>query len=372
MAGHDIVRDGPAGARGDRRRAAGGGARPAAHRARAPAPADDAAGPPAGASGARAATSCSSASGSTDAADRKVRRLLGRDEAPARPRARARPLARAILFLDEPTTGLDPQSRADLWEEVGAARARRGRDRVPHHAVPRGGRRARRPRRDHRPGQDRRRGHAGGAEGRDRAPDGRGRCPSRPRRARRGRRGARAASAPRRRRRPAPPPCGSRRARTSPRSCARSTREDLRVADLQLHEPSLDDVFLAKTGPHARRPPTSETAAREPGRRDGAAARSLQTLRQPAMVDPADPVPAVPDGDQRRRPERGDAAARASRRLATWTSRSRSRSCRARCSRRSTPASSLARDVETGLPEPPGADADAARGAAGRQARRRR
>ena len=24
--------------------------------------------------------------------------------------------------------------------------------------------------------------------------------------------------------------------------------EDLRVADLQLHQPSLDDVFLAKTG----------------------------------------------------------------------------------------------------------------------------
>lgn len=29
----------------------------------------------------------------------------------------------ALLFLDEPTTGLDPQSRAELWEEVRALRA---------------------------------------------------------------------------------------------------------------------------------------------------------------------------------------------------------------------------------------------------------
>ena len=56
-----------------------------------------------------------------------------------------------ILFLDEPTTGLDLQSRTALWEEVGAPGARRGRDRLPDDAVPRGGRRARRPRRDHRP-----------------------------------------------------------------------------------------------------------------------------------------------------------------------------------------------------------------------------
>ncbi|WP_043639461.1 ABC transporter ATP-binding protein [Nonomuraea candida] len=31
-----------------------------------------------------------------------------------------------LLFLDEPTTGLDPQSRANLWEHVRALRAERG------------------------------------------------------------------------------------------------------------------------------------------------------------------------------------------------------------------------------------------------------
>ena len=48
--------------------------------------------------------------------------LLGRHEAKARPRARARPPA-SRLFLDEPTTGLDPQSRTALWDEVARLRA---------------------------------------------------------------------------------------------------------------------------------------------------------------------------------------------------------------------------------------------------------
>ena len=43
-----------------------------------------------------------------------------------------------------------------------------------------------------------------------------------------------------------------RRRASSPRSSARSTPRASRSRDLQLHAPSLDDVFLAKTGPLAR------------------------------------------------------------------------------------------------------------------------
>ena len=97
--------------------------------------------------------------GLTQAADRKVKGYSGGmkrrlDLALAlvhRPR---------ILFLDEPTTGLDPQSRSALWQEVGRLSPRGGRDGLPDHAVPGGGRRPRRPGRDHRPRPDRRRGDA--------------------------------------------------------------------------------------------------------------------------------------------------------------------------------------------------------------------
>ena len=154
-----------------------------------------------------------------------------------------------ILFLDEPTTGLDPQSRTALWDEVGRLARDGRRHRLPDHAVPGGGRRPRRPRRDHRPRPHRRRGHAGAAQGRDRPADGRGACRTRP--------ASSAAVAavlerfgePHARARRTRSPCGSSTARrSSPTSCARSTPRACAWRGSTLHEPTLDDVFLAKTG----------------------------------------------------------------------------------------------------------------------------
>ena len=153
-----------------------------------------------------------------------------------------------ILFLDEPTTGLDPQSRADMWEEVARLAREDGvtvflttqyleeadvlADRIG--IIDRGKIVAAR--------------HAGRAEGRDRAPDARGRA-GRARRPRRGRRRARALRRRRSRRGPARAAVrldgGADELPTVVRAL---DGEGLTVADFRLHAPTLDDVFLAKTG----------------------------------------------------------------------------------------------------------------------------
>ena len=185
-----------------------------------------------------------------------------------------------ILFLDEPTTGLDVQSRTALWDEVAAARQLARRHRLPHHPVPRGGRRARRPRRDHRHRQDRRRGHPRRAQGRDRPADGRGR-PARGVRPRPDARGARAL----RRRRSAPtaatsPSASTRAPPSSPTSSARSTPRGSRSQDLEIHAPTLDDVFLAKTGRRLEGAgEEAEQAARRHRRARGRAGVSAATRR---------------------------------------------------------------------------------------------
>ena len=86
--------------------------------------------------------------GLTDAADRRVGELLRRHAAPARPRRRARPRAPRPLPRRADHRPGPGQPQDDLGGGAGAERRRH--DGLPHHAVPRGGRPARRQRRDHR------------------------------------------------------------------------------------------------------------------------------------------------------------------------------------------------------------------------------
>ena len=136
-----------------------------------------------------------------------------------------------VIFLDEPTTGLDPRSRRTMWEIIRELVAERRHD-LPDHAVPRRGRPARGPDRRPRPGSDRRRGHPRRAQ----APHSRRPCSTavrRPRPAlRRGRcasstslhatRSARPPGAQRRQRRLASSP--ARRNSTTPASTSSSCR----------------------------------------------------------------------------------------------------------------------------------------------------
>ena len=113
--------------------------------------------------------------GLTHAGDRKVRTYSG---------GMKRRLDLALALIHDPVGAVprradDGPRPAEPLGAVGGGRptvARGRRHGLPHDAVPRGGRRARRPRRDHRPRPHRRRGHARAAEGGNRAADGRGRA----------------------------------------------------------------------------------------------------------------------------------------------------------------------------------------------------
>ena len=70
----------------------------------------------------------------------------------------------SLVFLDEPTTGLDPQSRANLWEHVRRLRHEHGATVfLTTHYLDEADALVR-PGPDHRPGPHHRRGHARGAE----------------------------------------------------------------------------------------------------------------------------------------------------------------------------------------------------------------
>ena len=221
----------------------------------------------------RGPTSCSSASSSRTPPTASPRRTPAACAAGSTSPARSS-AARRVLFLDEPTTGLDPRSRLGMWEVI-RDQVARGRDAAPDDAVPGGGRRARERDRGRRPRPDHRPRHAGRAEvaGRRRADRGRRRT-TRPSCGR----AAQLVAAGRQRRRIEEHTRGSRSPPTAvrrswSRSSARSTSRDRD----RRHRPAAADARRRLPRPHRARGRGAATRSRTRGGGVTAAGRPSTT-----------------------------------------------------------------------------------------------